>query len=421
MACLRLLPALGLAALASACVIDNDLYVSPTSEVTSDDGTTTTMTTTATSVADVSTSGETTGETSAETTAETTSETTGSLCGNGMVDAGESCDDGAANGTPDSLCLTSCEPSACGDGVVSLGEDCDEGDANGTASSTCSSWCEPAVCGDGEITMGEECDSTDANISLHTYACTAECAKNSCGDGLLADAEMCEEALFPGECAQGCSFPMCGDNLIMFGEECDPPNGGDCAAICRYAPVIEPYGLPAKGDAIGDSGVLLGPTACSKFGIVGLHGDFDADEKVVSRAGAVCGVHSTQPLNYQYEVVHGDHTNDSKFGEPPMNSVPFTIKCPSNLVLTGVAATVGTYVEKIALLCSEVRGAHTGASWEVFIHPWSFGQMVGDTFTADDEIQVAACSDGKVVAKLGFYGDGEITKIAVDCVVLDAS
>lgn len=58
-------------------------------------------------------------------------ETTGGVrpasCGNGIVEAGEACDDGDGNSdTLADACRTSCELPACGDTVVDGGEDCDD-------------------------------------------------------------------------------------------------------------------------------------------------------------------------------------------------------------------------------------------------------------------------------------------------------
>ena len=48
------------------------------------------------------------------------------LCGDGVVDNGEGCDDEDLNAdTPDAACRTNCQPQRCGDGVVDSGEVCD--------------------------------------------------------------------------------------------------------------------------------------------------------------------------------------------------------------------------------------------------------------------------------------------------------
>ena len=52
-------------------------------------------------------------------------------CGNGVVENGEECDDGAANSDTDpDACRATCVNPACGDGVIDDGEACDDGDAN---------------------------------------------------------------------------------------------------------------------------------------------------------------------------------------------------------------------------------------------------------------------------------------------------
>ena len=76
-----------------------------------------------------------------------------SICGNGLVDAGETCDSGAGNNTGEygsttaqRHCTADCQLFGpyCGDGVlqVRFSEQCDEGTANGTGG-LCSSTCVP--------------------------------------------------------------------------------------------------------------------------------------------------------------------------------------------------------------------------------------------------------------------------------------
>jgi len=49
-------------------------------------------------------------------------------CGNGVVESGETCDDGMSNSdTAPDACRTACVPPSCGDGVVDTGEACDDG------------------------------------------------------------------------------------------------------------------------------------------------------------------------------------------------------------------------------------------------------------------------------------------------------
>jgi cysteine-rich repeat protein len=67
-------------------------------------------------------------------------------CGNGVVNAGEACDDGNADNTD--ACLTTCQLAACGDGFLQAvaGEVCDDG--NTATGDCCSPACQPAAgCG----------------------------------------------------------------------------------------------------------------------------------------------------------------------------------------------------------------------------------------------------------------------------------
>ena len=72
-------------------------------------------------------------------------------CGDGIVDAGEQCDLGDANGG--SACRSDCSMPSCGDGIVDAGEDCDLGDANGGP--TCRTDCSMPFCGDAIVDSGE--------------------------------------------------------------------------------------------------------------------------------------------------------------------------------------------------------------------------------------------------------------------------
>jgi|GEM_PF-552441 len=75
----------------------------------------------------------------------------GGVCGNGTVEAGETCDDGAANGSCPAACSASCTVNACapvcGNGTVEAGEACDDGAGNSdTCPATCSTSCTMNLC-----------------------------------------------------------------------------------------------------------------------------------------------------------------------------------------------------------------------------------------------------------------------------------
>ncbi|MDD2807820.1 MAG: MopE-related protein [Patescibacteria group bacterium] len=99
-------------------------------------------------------------------------------CGNGILEFGESCDDGnltAGDGCNSQCLLEADVPSGnsntfavCGDGVIQATEACDNGtEPNGDDSDGCTDICtlsgalpnSNALCGDGIIEAGEECDT----------------------------------------------------------------------------------------------------------------------------------------------------------------------------------------------------------------------------------------------------------------------
>jgi len=81
-------------------------------------------------------------------------------CGNGLVEAGEECDDLGQSAT----CDADCSFVVCGDGTLntSAGEACDNGGANSDSiPDACRTNCQPASCGDNVADAAEECDGTD--------------------------------------------------------------------------------------------------------------------------------------------------------------------------------------------------------------------------------------------------------------------
>jgi cysteine-rich repeat protein len=102
------------------------------------------------------------------------------VCGDGILDTGEACDDGAANSdsTPDA-CRTDCRSPWCGDGVTDAGEQCDDGgDNSDTEPDACREGCVDPTCGDGvtDTDAGEECD--DGNLESHDR-CSSGCTEEA--------------------------------------------------------------------------------------------------------------------------------------------------------------------------------------------------------------------------------------------------
>ncbi len=96
------------------------------------------------------------------------------VCGNGLQNAGEECDDG--NTADNDGCDSNCTVTGCGNDIVNPGEECDDGNiADGDG---CSSTCQVeagALCGNGVVDAGEECDDGNTNDN---DLCDNACAIN---------------------------------------------------------------------------------------------------------------------------------------------------------------------------------------------------------------------------------------------------
>ena len=152
------------------------------------------------------------------------------VCGDGVVEGDEACDDG--NLAFDDDCLPGCVAPTCGDGVVRSApanplarEECD----GGGRTAWCDDDCTFAVCGDGWLNplAGEVCD--DGN-TRSADGCRGDCRSDeTCGNGILDDHLPKNATTNPSECLNaevqgtGCA------------EACDDGNhvsGDGCSANC---------------------------------------------------------------------------------------------------------------------------------------------------------------------------------------------
>jgi cysteine-rich repeat protein len=148
--------------------VQNTTTTSATSPTTTTIGGGTTTSTTGTTHA---------ATTSTSTTTSATTTTNGTpVCGNGVREGSEQCDDG--NELSTDACTNACQNARCGDGITWQGvEQCDDG--NQTNGDFCQNSCTfaPAVCGDGVRQNGETCD--DGN-TLDGDDCPPDCTIASC-------------------------------------------------------------------------------------------------------------------------------------------------------------------------------------------------------------------------------------------------
>jgi cysteine-rich repeat protein len=222
------------------------------------------------------------------------------VCGNGIVDDAEECDDGNAvdgdgcstlclfetgaevcdNGIDDDLdglidcddpdCVQACTEPVCGNGIVEPGEMCDDGNAadgdgcsalcmqeagmeicsNGMdddldglvdcADSDCSdhTWCNGS-CGNGIVESGEQCDDGNANAGDGCAPdCTLEPSAEICDDRADNDSDGLTDCADP-DCADD-AFCLCGNGVVEGNEECDDGNNTDgdgCASDCTVESV----------------------------------------------------------------------------------------------------------------------------------------------------------------------------------------
>jgi cysteine-rich repeat protein len=120
------------------------------------------------------------------------------LCGNGVLDGDEACDDGGESAS----CNDDCTLHACGDlkTNAAAGEDCDEG---GIDTASCDSDCTVASCGDGVVNTeaNEVCDDQGESAACNFNCTIAACgdrvfnasANEQCDDGNLVDGDYCDQ------------------------------------------------------------------------------------------------------------------------------------------------------------------------------------------------------------------------------------
>lgn len=172
-------------------------------------------------------------------------------CGNGEIEDGEMCDDGAFNDDERvDACRSDCRTARCGDRVTDTGEQCDGGQ-------DCTFDCRLVLCGNSYVEEGEECDPPQASV------CTASCRRIWCGNGIIDENETCEPP-GAGGCNQACRFGVCGDHEVGTGEACDPPLPGFCDSTCHLVECGD--GFVGEGEGCEPPGTSTCDDECRSVG-----------------------------------------------------------------------------------------------------------------------------------------------------------
>ncbi|HEY8378931.1 MAG TPA: DUF4215 domain-containing protein [Nannocystis sp.] len=314
------------------------------------------------------------GDTSGPTTGGTTDATTDAtgVCGDGVVDPGEECDDG--NDVDGDACTNACTNAVCGDGIVGPGEMCDDGNMNDE--DDCTNACAPASCGDGIVQVGEECD--DGNM-VDTDACLSTCAAAKCGDGVVQEGvEACDDAndVDTDACLSTCAAAVCGDGVVQEGvEECDDGNMVDsdaCLSTCAAAKCGD--GVVQEGVEECDDANTVNDDTCSNActsakcgdGIVQMGEECD-DGNMVNNDG--CTI----------ECKKGLKPNLLRCGNSSRNVADFI---PPGANLTVVASCTPDASTQAMLITRGGVGLFNAAAIKAYVE--GGGRVITEVFASDD-------------------------------------
>jgi len=191
---------------------------------------------------------------------------TDSLCGNGVLNIREECDDG--NDQDGDGCDKRCrrevlaQTQECGNGFLDGNEQCETTSPCPRPGDECRN-CQcfvPAgpVCGNGVLESPEQCETTTPCQDA-TFICSrCTCLAPVCGDGARTQGEECDDGnSTDGDgCSGGCrieppsfiaSQELCGNGIVEEGEQCDDGNQMDqdgCSAACTVEHFAVPAGSP---------------------------------------------------------------------------------------------------------------------------------------------------------------------------------
>ncbi len=266
------------------------------------------------------------------------------ICGNGIVELNEFCDDKTYNGQP-KHCNNTCTgwtEAECGNGEKEDGiygnEFCDDG-SNNNKPLKCNLTCSgitPSVCGNGVKEAGEDCDKKDGiatkpadSTPTKQYSCSKECKASGgyCGDGKEDPLESCDSGSNngkPNECNKTCTgltVPECGNGVVEQGETCE----------------VATYVAPTPANSSSSRQYSCNPKNCK------------------SDIGGYCGnpIKSAYPDNV--EISYGEKCDWRNYTVPgPAASTPTNqYGCGTNCQPSGGWCGDGKYIGQPSEVCDE--------------------------------------------------------------------
>jgi cysteine-rich repeat protein len=155
-------------------------------------------------------------------------------------------------------------PIICGNSVVDPGETCDppgQPGPNPQQPGNCRATC--TYCGDGKVNNAEACD--DGN-GINNDGCTNNCTFPNCGDSIIQPPETCDPlgGQWPpngNPCRQTCTY--CGDSQVNNDEQCDDGNANNndnCNNNCILNPDLVITSLTAPASAGAGKNISIGDT-----------------------------------------------------------------------------------------------------------------------------------------------------------------
>jgi hypothetical protein len=175
------------------------------------------------------------------------------------------------------LTTVSCNDVLCGNGVLDPGETCDKGipaGQPGGGAFGCPANCQ-FTCGNGVVeTPAEQCELPNG---VPTIDCTAQCRTRvpACGDGFINGTEQCDGTLIPaGEpagttCNPDCTLnvpkpAVCGDGIVNGTEQCEPPSSETCADTCLTVATAACVACEQAGACAAESDACLNFTGADR-------------------------------------------------------------------------------------------------------------------------------------------------------------